>query len=80
MDKFFSRMLGIFVIASVVAFVGAQKPNIITGCIGKSAGNPAALNSECLLPKPAGLCKGYLRRWYYDKVSGKCKVFTYGGC
>ncbi|KAJ7379644.1 hypothetical protein OS493_014040 [Desmophyllum pertusum] len=36
--------------------------------------------SVCLLPVKPGPCRGSFPRYYFDKVSGQCKKFTYGGC
>ena len=36
--------------------------------------------NTCLLPEEPGPCKGYFPRYYFDKVAGECKEFTYGGC
>ncbi|KAM9589740.1 eppin-like [Trichechus inunguis] len=34
----------------------------------------------CKLPKEAGLCMAYFRRWWYDKENNTCSSFIYGGC
>lgn len=34
----------------------------------------------CLLPKVQGPCEGSYPSYYFDKSSGKCNPFTYGGC
>ena len=34
----------------------------------------------CNLPRASGPCKAYIRRYYFDKEAGECKVFIYGGC
>ena len=34
----------------------------------------------CLLPKIIGECQANFPRYYFDKVTGKCKKFIYGGC
>ena len=36
--------------------------------------------SACDLPKERGLCLGYMPRYYFDKETGVCKKFIYGGC
>ncbi|KAL9970277.1 hypothetical protein ACROYT_G022627 [Oculina patagonica] len=36
--------------------------------------------SVCLLPKDPGPCRGSFPRYYFDKSSGQCKKFIYGGC
>lgn len=35
---------------------------------------------DCLLPKEPGFCKAFFQRYYFDKSSGQCKRFIYGGC
>lgn len=27
-----------------------------------------------------GLCRGQMRRYFYDRTKGKCMLFEYGGC
>lgn len=34
----------------------------------------------CSLPKVAGPCMAYFRRWWYDKETKTCSRFIYGGC
>ncbi|XP_071452758.1 spondin-1 isoform X2 [Hetaerina americana] len=36
--------------------------------------------AACAQEKLAGPCRGYFRRWYFDKEAAKCKEFTFGGC
>ena len=38
------------------------------------------LPQTCLLPKVTGVCRAAFVRYYFDKVSGRCKTFIYGGC
>ena len=33
----------------------------------------------CLMDKLVGRCRAALRRFYFDKTSGTCKGFFYGG-
>ncbi|CAH0551174.1 unnamed protein product, partial [Brassicogethes aeneus] len=62
-----------------------------TGC----GGNNNRFNSEeqclrqcghfrgqdvCNLPKDQGPCRGYFIKYYYDKPSGSCQEFAFGGC
>lgn len=35
---------------------------------------------DCDQPRTEGPCRGNYSRFYYDKTSEKCEVFTYGGC
>ncbi|XP_023447864.2 eppin [Dasypus novemcinctus] len=34
----------------------------------------------CKMPKNAGPCMAYFRRWWYDKGNDTCFSFIYGGC
>ena len=34
----------------------------------------------CDLPKEKGPCRGAFNRFYYNKESGECESFCYGGC
>ena len=34
----------------------------------------------CLQPKDVGPCKAAKKRWFFNKKTGKCEKFTYGGC
>ncbi|KAL7990137.1 hypothetical protein Chor_010491 [Crotalus horridus] len=34
----------------------------------------------CHLPSDTGPCRAFMRRWFYDKHSGRCREFIYGGC
>jgi len=34
----------------------------------------------CEQDPETGTCRGSMERWYYDKKSGLCKQFEYGGC
>ena len=34
----------------------------------------------CSLPMSVGPCRGNFVRWYYDSATGRCRMFTYGGC
>ena len=34
----------------------------------------------CSLPKKSGRCRMHYRMYYYDKASGNCEKFVYGGC
>merc|ERR1712174_148029 len=34
----------------------------------------------CYLPKKPGRCYAYIPRWYYNKKTGCCTKFIYGGC
>ncbi|XP_043651988.1 papilin isoform X5 [Drosophila teissieri] len=34
----------------------------------------------CLLPKSAGPCTGFTKKWYFDVDRNRCEEFQYGGC
>jgi papilin len=34
----------------------------------------------CSLPAFTGPCKAYFKRFYFDKTTGSCEEFVYGGC
>ena len=37
-------------------------------------------SDRCLLPKVIGPCRARAPRYYYDKTTGYCHYFVYGGC
>ena len=43
---------------------------------------PARIIEEdpCLLPKVVGTCRASIRRYFFDKDTGNCQGFFYGGC
>ena len=32
------------------------------------------------MPKESGPCKAYFRNYFYNKITGQCERFIYGGC
>ncbi|XP_076464212.1 papilin-like isoform X2 [Babylonia areolata] len=38
------------------------------------------LSADCNLPKAAGVCRAYIPSFYYNKNTGQCERFIYGGC
>ena len=40
---------------------------------------PQVLEDPCMMNKEKGTCRGFLKRFYFDKNSGKCQSFFYGG-
>uniref|UniRef100_A0A8C5RKQ3 BPTI/Kunitz inhibitor domain-containing protein n=1 Tax=Laticauda laticaudata TaxID=8630 RepID=A0A8C5RKQ3_LATLA len=34
----------------------------------------------CQLPEEMGPCRAYMPRWFYNKQTGRCEHFFYGGC
>ena len=41
---------------------------------------PAVICPTCLQDMVIGPCKAAMPKWYFNKASGKCEAFTYGGC
>ena len=39
-----------------------------------------SLLDACSLPKVVGPCFAAFPRWFFNKASGKCEQFIYGGC
>mmetsp|Transcript_12973 Transcript_12973/g.19081 ORF Transcript_12973/g.19081 Transcript_12973/m.19081 type:complete len:92 (+) Transcript_12973:126-401(+) len=37
-------------------------------------------DSVCSLPSETGMCKGLFMNFFYNKDTGKCEEFVYGGC
>lgn len=48
-------------------------------CLQACAASEATLN-VCDLPAESGVCKALFRRFAFDRTSGQCKQFVYGGC
>ena len=40
----------------------------------------ANLDDVCLLPEDSGPCRASFKRFFFDKKTGQCKEFIYGGC
>ena len=34
----------------------------------------------CALAPETGLCKAYIKRFFYNPTTGQCETFIYGGC
>lgn len=51
---------------------------VTTGLMGNSTFN--VLESVCDLPADRGKCKGKFDKWYFEKATGTCVTFIYGGC
>jgi len=41
---------------------------------------PSFASNLCELESETGRCKGYFPRFFFNKASGKCEQFIYGGC
>lgn len=49
-------------------------------CQNRCAARARAAPSACLQEKKVGLCKGHFIRYYFNKDTGNCEEFVYGGC
>lgn len=49
------------------------------GSLG-AGGNTWAVPDQCLLPLEGGNCDAYFVRYGYDRTTGRCMEFVYGGC
>uniref|UniRef100_A0A5K3G0U6 BPTI/Kunitz inhibitor domain-containing protein n=1 Tax=Mesocestoides corti TaxID=53468 RepID=A0A5K3G0U6_MESCO len=47
---------------------------LVAVCVSGVTVNP------CTLPIDTGRCYAYLPKWGYDRQSGRCIQFPYGGC
>ena len=52
-------------------------PNLVLKDFSLFIGGSRAV---CNLPKVTGPCRAAFRRWYFNKATGRCEMFTYGGC
>ena len=60
---------------------------LVVGCstagrnsgLKRSAGDREG-SPRCLLDPGPGPCKGLFEKYYYDRKTGKCRPFIYGGC
>jgi hypothetical protein len=62
---------------------GAGAGGSATGGRAGSAGAPApdgGASDVCQLPKVGGPCLAYFPRWWFNRATGKCESFIYGGC
>lgn len=41
---------------------------------------PEESEHHCMVPKKSGPCRGMFPRWHYNAASGKCEMFSFGGC
>uniref|UniRef100_A0A670ZHX9 BPTI/Kunitz inhibitor domain-containing protein n=1 Tax=Pseudonaja textilis TaxID=8673 RepID=A0A670ZHX9_PSETE len=47
---------------------------------GHHLAHPLCFPDICQLPEDRGPCRGYISRWLYNKETGRCKRWFYGGC
>ena len=45
-----------------------------------TSGRFLSRNSECNLPRAAGLCMAFFPSYFYNTQTGECESFVYGGC
>ncbi|XP_078346264.1 PI-actitoxin-Aeq3b-like [Oculina patagonica] len=53
---------------------------LVTLLIVMTQANKPKDSSICELPKVVGQCRGAFPKFYYNKDSGECEQFIYGGC
>ncbi|XP_059176535.1 actinia tenebrosa protease inhibitors-like [Physella acuta] len=67
--------------------VGEDVCSPITGC--GNGGNlfpdqiaclDSCIVTKCFLPQEVGRCKANIPRYFYNKTSSECELFSYGGC
>jgi hypothetical protein len=49
-------------------------------CLRSCRGHQQATSEACDLPAETGVCRGFFPRYFFDRTSGTCKKFVYGGC
>uniref|UniRef100_A0A2L2XZH5 Putative serine proteinase inhibitor n=1 Tax=Parasteatoda tepidariorum TaxID=114398 RepID=A0A2L2XZH5_PARTP len=61
---------------------GGNRNNFATEdeCYNKCGALVAPKVELCEQEKETGLCRGYFPRYYYNKQTGECEKFIYGGC
>ena len=37
-------------------------------------------SDKCKLPKEVGMCRGALKKYFYNSAAKSCQQFNYGGC
>ena len=47
---------------------------------GEGDGDGSSRPEFCSLTPETGRCRGAMRRYYFNSVTGECAIFTYGGC
>ena len=59
-----------------------QKKLRIKKCFIYNAGVVAeeAVSDACDMPAETGVCRGFFPRYYFDRTTGTCQKFVYGGC
>jgi hypothetical protein len=50
---------------------------MLNGC---ESGDGCEVSPRCNLEPDPGPCKAIFSRYYFDKASGECKQFSWGGC
>ena len=58
--------------------IGNQPQSVLQNTVSATT-LPQVLEDPCMMNKEYGTCRGFLKRFYFDKNSGKCQSFFYGG-
>ncbi|XP_029964150.1 kunitz-type protease inhibitor 2 [Salarias fasciatus] len=66
--------------AAVKAPRGAPPPPAPTQSSQKNESSPDGRAELCEAEPEAGPCRAAFQRWFYDRSTGSCRTFVYGGC
>ncbi|XP_064648807.1 papilin-like [Lineus longissimus] len=58
----------------------AFKENTENSTENEDISGPQPVNKVCDLQMDRGPCRGYFRKFYFDKFTGECAMFVFGGC
>ena len=61
-------------------FASKEKCESFCGGRGVSSSRKSVDKPDCHLPAEVGPCRAALERYFFNKESGKCEVFVFGGC
>lgn len=79
-------VLGILIILNQIWRIGCSVPDPIESDVIEIASSEIStttkrtLPDRCLIKAEPGPCKSYVHKWTFNKSSGKCRTFVYGGC
>lgn len=59
---------------------GSSGSSGTSGTSGTTPGDGGGSGSVCDLPKQDGNCDGAIPRYWFNKATGECEFWSYGGC